>query len=366
MKKSIIAALAAASLLFSVGAYADDNAALPGARVEAGAAVATPTAIEQTAAPAAQETVAAEVPAAAVLAVDSKEELEITEAYRWFISQYDHIRGRHVRYYDNVYAYNHGDYYLTPFDSKVPAEYLTVDESGTYAVAPIVLDITDAMRVALYGGDLGEVSMLYGQYCERRGNGRGGIGFSGVHEGVDFTNEPGAPLFSILGGTVTRAGDSNGTVAVYNAEYDVTMLYLHCENIKVRRGNEIQAGDYIGTEGKKGSKGTYTHVEMRYGRQTTSHPYRNVVLESDCPYPVMQAALGVMESGRQPVTAAAVMEAQRMREAAEAAAKAEAEAAAKAAEPQIELIDVLETTETGYGFADTAVVPEATLPPSTK
>ena len=153
---------------------------------------------------------------------------------------------------------------------------------------------------------------------------------------------------------------------MYNAEYDVTLLYLHCEDIEVRRGDVVEAGTQIAVEGKKGSGGTYTHVEMRYGRHTSSNPYRNTILESDCPYPVMQAALNVVESGRQPVTAAAVMEAQRMREAAEAAARAEAEAAAKAAEPQIELIDVLETTETGYGFADTAVVPEATLPPAAK
>ncbi|MBQ7886653.1 MAG: M23 family metallopeptidase [Clostridia bacterium] len=370
MMKKIAAVLAAASLLFAVGAYAEDNIALPGARVDAAAAVSTPTAAEETAAPEAEEIVEPvakeEEEAEVIVAADPKETLEITEEYRWFISQYNHIRGRTVRYYDDVYAYNHGDYYLTPFDSKLSAEYLTVDESGTYAVAPIVLDITDAMRVALYGGDMGEVSMFYAQYCERRGDGRGRTGFTGVHEGIDFTNAPDAPLYAILGGEVTRAGDSNGTVAVYNAEYDVTVLYLHCEEIEVRRGDMIEAGTYIAVEGKKGSGGTYTHVEMRTGRHTTSNPYRNTILESDCPYPVMQEALGVVESGRQPVTAAAVMQAQRMREEAEAAAKAEAEAAEKAAEPEIELIDVLETTEEGYGFAETNVVPEATLPPTIK
>ena len=372
MMKKIIAVLAAASLLFAVGAIAEENVALPGARVDAPVVQSTP---------AAEETAEAEAPAAEVaaepvtqaeeaapvlVADDPKETLEITEEYRWFISQYNHIRGRTVRYYDDVYCYNHGDYYLTPFDSKLAPEYLTIDESGTYAVAPIVLDITDAMRVALYGEDVGEVSMFYAQYCERRGDGRGRTGFTGVHEGIDFTNAPEAPLYAILGGEVTRAGDSNGTVAIYNAEYDVTVLYLHCEEIEVRRGDVIEAGTYIAEEGKKGSGGTYTHVEMRNGRHTTSNPYRNTILESDCPYPVMQAALGVTESGRQPVTAAAVMEAQRMREEAEAAAKAEAEAAAKAEEPEIELIDVLETTEEGYGFAETTVVPEATLPPTTK
>ena len=312
------------------------------------------------------EPAAEEEAAEVIVAADPKETLEITEEYRWFISQYNHIRGRTVRYYDDVYCYNHGDYYLTPFDSKVAQEYLTVDESGTYAVAPIVLDITDAMRVALYGEDVGEVSMFYGQYCERRGDGRGRTGFTGVHEGIDFTNAPEAPLYAILGGEVTRAGDSNGTVAVYNAEYDVTVLYLHCEDIEVRRGDVIEAGTYIAEEGKKGSGGTYTHVEMRTGRHTSSNPYRNTILESDCPYPVMQDALGVVQSGRQPVTAAAVMEAQRMREEAEAAAKAEAEAAAKEEEPEIELIDVLDTAQEGYGFTETTVVPEATLPPTTK
>ena len=404
MMKKITAVLAAASLLFAAGAIAEENVALPGARVDAPAAAVTPAAsaddegiielsdddllklysesrmntadevVVELENEAAEEEIVELVDEDPIELVDedpiepadedAESALEITEEYRWFISQYNHIRGRTVRYYDDVYCYNHGDYYLTPFDSKLPEEYLTVDESGTYAVAPIVLDITDAMRVALYGGDMGEVSMFYAQYCERRGNGYGQTGFTGVHEGIDFTNEPEAPLYAILGGEVTRAGDSNGTVAVYNADYDVTVLYLHCEEIEVRRGDKIEAGDYIAVEGKKGSGGTYTHVEMRNGRHTTSNPYRNTILESDCPYPVMQAALGVTESGRQPVTAAAVMEAQRMREEAEAAARAEAEAENE--EPEIELIDVLDTAEEGYGFAEETVVPEATLPPTTK
>lgn len=405
MMKKITAVLAAASLLFAAGAIAEDNGVLPGARVDAPAAAVTPAAgaddegiialsdddllklYSESRMNTADEAVVDletaekddviepvdEDPIEPVDedpiepdAEDAESALAITEEYRWFISQYNHIRGRTVRYYDDVYCYNHGDYYLTPFDSKLPEEYLTVDESGTYAVAPIVLDITDAMRIALYGGDMGEVSMFYAQYCERRGNGYGQTGFTGVHEGIDFTNEPEAPLYAILGGEVTRAGDSNGTVAVYNADYDVTVLYLHCEEIEVRRGDKIEAGEYIAVEGKKGSGGTYTHVELRNGRHTTSNPYRNTILESDCPYPVMQDALGVTESGRQPVTAAAVMEAQRMREEAEAAARAEAEAEAEAEEPEIELIDVLDAAEDGYGFAEETVLPEATLPPTTK
>ena len=67
---------------------------------------------------------------------------------------------------------------------------------------------------------------------------------------------------------------------------------------------------------KGGDKTHYTHVELRKGRHTSSSPYRDIVLTSDCPYAVMQQALGVVESGRQPITAAAVTQAQRIQTAA--------------------------------------------------
>ena len=306
---------------------------------------------------------------------------ELTKEYRWFVNQYKTVRGRTVTYYDNVYAYNHGDYYLTPFDSTVADEYFVKDENGVYAVAPIVLDITDAMRTALYGADEGETHMLYGQYCERIAGKKGRVGFSGVHEGVDFCYMDGAQLHAILGGEVTKAGDKNGTVGIYNEEYDVTLLYLHCEDIEVRRGDVVEAGDVIGLEGNKGSGSPYTHVEMRKGRHTSSNTYRDINVESDCPYPVMKEALKVVESGRQPVTAAAVMQAQLMREEAEAAAKAEAEAqeeAEEAAELEaLNIVDELPGTQAGYGFAEetpaeetpaaeATPIPEATLPPAGK
>ena len=135
----------------------------------------------------------------------------------------------------------------------------------------------------------------------------------------------------------------------------------------------------IAKEGKTnisgGANTHYTHVELRKGRHTSSSPYRDTVLTSDCPYAVMQQTLGVMESGRQPVTAAAVQQAQRMREEAEAKAKAEAEAAQKAAEEEakaqaeaeqnadITLVDALPGTTAGYGFGNATATPEATATP---
>lgn len=352
MKKMLIAALVLAGLLASFGALAE-------------------------------ETTAAQ-PEQAALTENALPEGVVTE-YRWFVNSNKSVRTRKVTYYDNVYAYNHGEWGLTPFDSTVPAEYFVRDEDGNFALAPIVLDITDAMREALYGSDVGETALYYGQYCERiRGNG-GKVGFTGVHEGIDFLYEPGAALHAIIGGEVTRAGDSNGTVGIYNEELGITVLYLHCEKISVRRGDVIEAGTAFAVEGNTNSGSDYTHVEVRAGRHTSSNTYRDIKLQSDCPYAYMQAALNVTESGRQPQTAAAVARAQRMREEAEAAARAEAEAAEAAAkaeaeqendEPDIELVDTLPGAKEGYGFGEengepeateapaATAVPEATLPPS--
>ena len=348
MKKRLFAALSLSLALLTAGASAEDAAAAAGQTA----------AVEQT---------AASTP-------------ELTTDYRLFTNIYRYSRYRKLTFYDNVYAYNHGDYYLTPFASDVPAEYIVEDENGSYAVAPIVLDITDAMRERLYGGDVGETAMFYGQYCERVRDKAGRMGYTGIHEGIDFVYRPGAQLYAILGGVVTRAGDSNGTVAVYNEEYNATVLYLHCKNIKVRRGDVIEAGAKIAVEGNKKAGSDYTHVELRMGRHTSSSPYRDTKLTSDCPYAVMQAALGVTDSGRQPATEAAMLRAQQMREEAEAAARAaaEAEAAAKAAEeaeknkePDVELLDELPGTQDGYGFGEATASPapqtpavEATLPPS--
>ena len=208
-------------------------------------------------------------PVQAEAAAEPQHQLKVTTKYRYFISQYHYIRERKVSYFDNVYAYNHGEYGLTPFASTVPEEYFVADETGTLAIAPIVLDITDAMRERLYGADVGETALYYGQYCQREKDRKGVWGYTGIHEGIDFVNVKGAPLYAILGGEVTRGTDKNGTVAIYNAEYDITLLYLHCENSVVRRGDTVEAGAMIAKEGKKNIKGGdkthYTHVELRKG-----------------------------------------------------------------------------------------------------
>lgn len=263
-------------------------------------------------------------------------DIQVTEAYRSFIYKNDVRRDKKVAYYDNVYAVNHGEYLLQPFSADVPAEYFVDDGAGAYALSPIVLDVTDAMRARLYGADVGETALYYGQYCERVENRAGDWGFSGIHEGIDFRNAAGCDVYAILGGEVLkRGGDKDGTVAIYNADYDVTVLYLHVRDVPLKIGQVVQPGERIGCEGDKGSGSEYTHVEVRKGEQKWPNAYRNAQLESDDPYAVMIVALNLPESTREPITARAAAEAEAARIAAEEEAAriaAEEEAARLAAE----------------------------------
>lgn len=398
MNKKLTAALALASLVaaLSVCALAEGSTASTPAEP---AAVVTPIPTPSPAPTTAPEVTATPIPTPSPSPVPTPEPTgaqTVTE-YRYFTNQYRYTRTRKVTYYDNVYAVNHGNYDLTPFADVVPAEYFIEDEQGYLAPAPIVLDITNAMRMRLYNGDVGEVALLYGQYCERIRDKGGRLAFTGIHEGIDFVNLPGTKLYTIMDGEVTRAGDSNGTVAVYNEFYNVTILYLHCENIQVKRGDKLMAGVYFADEGSVGSGSSYAHVEMRTGRHTTSNKYRDTAVDSDCPYALMQVVLGVVPSGEQPLTYAEYAKAMTERKAAEQAAadaakkaadnaerlRLEAEAKAKAereatatpaptATPAVELVDVLPGSQDGgYGFGATpeptptaAPQVEATLPPA--
>ena len=152
MKKRLTAAIVLASLMLTTNVFAEEI-----------------TAAEQ---PAAASAAAETIPETEAEA-EPAHTLEVTTKYRWFINQYRYIREVKVSYFDNVYAYNHGDYVLTPFASSVPEAYFVTDETGTLALAPIVLDITDAMRERLYGADIGETAMYYGQYCQREKDRKG-------------------------------------------------------------------------------------------------------------------------------------------------------------------------------------------------
>lgn len=100
---------------------------------------------------------------------------------------------------------------------------------------------------------------------------------SGRHEGIDIVCGVGKPVYSLTSGVVTRVykgrTGSGGlsTIAIYNAETNKTVIYLHSAPLSLSAGQSISKGQQIATESWRGcssSSGAHTHVEVRDGKQS--------------------------------------------------------------------------------------------------
>ena len=105
-------------------------------------------------------------------------------------------------------------------------------------------------------------------------------GYDGGHSGWDAQTQSVAgavptrdePFFSLTTGVVIRAGgDSNNTIAVYDATERVTTLYAHARRVDVRVNQIVRVGTQLGIQGNAGLSSDPTdrehvHVEVRRGR----------------------------------------------------------------------------------------------------
>ncbi|WP_377639121.1 peptidase inhibitor family I36 protein [Oryzobacter terrae] len=108
----------------------------------------------------------------------------------------------------------------------------------------------------------------------------GYLNTSGRHEGTDMARGIGAPVYAMLGGTVTRVtqgargGSGLSQIAIFNASQNKTLVYLHTDPVNTLRvGQSVGKGARIATEDWRGvssSGAAHTHVEMRSGRQTSA------------------------------------------------------------------------------------------------
>ena len=119
------------------------------------------------------------------------------------------------------------------------------------------------MSDALYSGGGGTLTCAFDGYESTPGR----------HEGIDFAKGSGSVVKALLSGTVTNVvegGTGLSTIAVYNATFDKTIIYLHTNPTdSVDTGDSISKGQQIGTEAARGAgSAVHTHVEMRLGRRT--------------------------------------------------------------------------------------------------
>ncbi len=100
---------------------------------------------------------------------------------------------------------------------------------------------------------------------------------SGRHEGIDFKRSLNANVYSLTDGVVTyvKYGSvgSKGlsTIAIYNSDKNITVVYLHSHPVSLYVGQHINRGQLIANESWRGvssQKSAHTHVELRPGKNT--------------------------------------------------------------------------------------------------
>lgn len=86
------------------------------------------------------------------------------------------------------------------------------------------------------------------------------------HEGIDFVQGYGAPIFAAHEGYVVYRGSQYrgyGRIVIIEYNRYWATLYGHLESIKVKEGQIIQAGEIIGSMGNTGrSSGPHLHFEL--------------------------------------------------------------------------------------------------------
>ncbi|MFI4986335.1 MAG: peptidoglycan DD-metalloendopeptidase family protein [Alphaproteobacteria bacterium] len=91
-----------------------------------------------------------------------------------------------------------------------------------------------------------------------------------MHEGVDLTSEPGAPVLATAPGIVTFAGwnGSYGKMVEIDHGMGVRTRYAHLKSVVVETGHKVAARTEVGIMGSTGrSTGTHVHYEILVDEQ---------------------------------------------------------------------------------------------------
>lgn len=130
--------------------------------------------------------------------------------------------------------------------------------------------------IPAYGNDERRVAMhsqgfVYPVMAPRRSSGYGMRihpirRYSRLHRGIDLAAPIGSPIRAVKGGIVVFADPyaGYGNLVVLQHADKVTTHYAHCESLRVRPGQRVNAGQIIATVGNTGhSTGPHLHFELR-------------------------------------------------------------------------------------------------------
>ena len=85
------------------------------------------------------------------------------------------------------------------------------------------------------------------------------------HYGIDFAAKEGTEIKAMLDGTATMVEPDlfyTGGTLIFDHGHGISTLYMHMQNIYVKKGQEVKQGEIIGTVGSTG-RSTGAHLDVR-------------------------------------------------------------------------------------------------------
>ncbi len=86
------------------------------------------------------------------------------------------------------------------------------------------------------------------------------------HAGIDIAASKNTPIYAAFDGKVISSGtgELSGNYVKLQHDNNISTLYCHCEELKVKEGETVKAGQIIATVGSTGmSTGPHLHFELR-------------------------------------------------------------------------------------------------------
>ena len=133
-------------------------------------------------------------------------------------------------------------------DNKLIAKARAVDTDLNFFKDKFIIPVEDAIITGVYGS-------------QRILNGKP----KWPHYGLDFAQDEGAPVKAMINGTVTLAETDlyyTGGTLFFDHGHGVSTLYMHMNEIFVKKGQKVKQGEVIGTVGATG-RATGAHLDVR-------------------------------------------------------------------------------------------------------
>jgi len=133
-------------------------------------------------------------------------------------------------------------------DNKLIAKARAVDTDLDYFKDKFIIPVDDAIITGVYGS-------------QRILNGKP----KWPHYGLDFAQDEGAPVKAMINGTVTLAEPDlyyTGGTLIFDHGHGISTLYMHLNEIFVKKGQKVKQGEVIGTVGATG-RATGAHLDVR-------------------------------------------------------------------------------------------------------